>query len=177
MKQFGLPQCPYCGKKINPFYAWYLRTQGEYICPACGGVSNIGITGAAKISGALVVVIDLVIFGIAMLDQSHEPPFGYLIAMAAPFLLFTILSAFMVRLKKPVLRRKEPPQTPGQSAGTAQRPGAPRQPVQRQTAHGEAVRRYEPQERRTVQPGAAARPTQGARPGGTGTNHTGSRLR
>ena len=102
MKQFGLPQCPYCGKKINPFYAWYLRTQGEYICPACGGVSNIGLTGAAKVSGAVVAAIDLVVFVIAMLDQSHEPPFGYLIAMIVPFLLFTILSAFMVRLKKPV---------------------------------------------------------------------------
>lgn len=177
MKQFGLPQCPYCGKKINPFYAWYLRTQGEYICPACGGVSNIGITGAAKIAGVLVVVIDLVIFVIAMLDQSHEPPFGYLIAMIVPFLLFTILSAFMVRLKKPVLRKKEPPQAPGQGTGTPQRPGATRQPGQRQTAPGQPPQRYAPQERRTVQPGAAARPTQGTRPSGTGTNHTGSRLR
>ena len=141
MKQFGLPQCPYCGKKINPFYAWYLRTQGEYICPACGGVSNIGLTGAAKVSGAVVAAIDLVVFVIAMLDQSHEPPFGYLIAMIVPFLLFTILSAFMVRLKKPVLKKREPPGNPNRAGGVPQRPGAQAPPREcGQTAREHATR-------------------------------------
>lgn len=172
MKQFGLLQCPYCGKKINPFYAWYLRTQGEYICPSCGGVSNIGITGAAKASGAAVAVIDLVIFVIAMLDQSHEPPFGYLIAMIVPFLLFTILSAFMVRLKKPVLKKKEPPGNADRTGGMPQRTGAQRQPVPRQT-----VQRQTMPDRRYPQPGSTARPAQGARSNGTGTHYTNNRPR
>ena len=164
MKQFGLPQCPYCGKKINPFYAWYLRTQGEYICPACGGVSNIGITGAAKVSGAAVAVIDLVIFVIAMLDQSHEPPFGYL--------LFTILSAFMVRLKKPMLKKREPPGNVDRTGGMPQRTGAQRQPVPRQT-----VQRQTMPDRRYPQPGSTARPTQVALSNGTGTHYTNNRPR
>lgn len=173
MKQFGLPQCPYCGKKINPFYAWYLRTQGEYICPACGGVSNIGLTGAAKVSGAVVAAIDLVVFVIAMLDQSHEPPFGYLIAMIVPFLLFTILSAFMVRLKKPVLKKREPPGNPNRAGGVPQRPGAQRQPVQGQTVQRQGAQTQQ----RYAHPGAQARPTQGVRTNGTGTRYTNNRPR
>ena len=110
-------------------------------------MSNIGLTGAAKVSGAVVAAIDLVVFVIAMLDQSHEPPFGYLIAMIVPFLLFTILSAFMVRLKKPVLKKREPPGNPNRAGGVPQRPGA------------------------------QARPTQGVRTNGTGTRYTNNRPR
>ena len=102
------------------------------------------------------------IFVIAMLDQSHEPPFGYLIAMIVPFLLFTILSAFMVRLKKPVLKKKEPPGNADRTGGMPQRTGAQRQTMP---------------DRRYPQPGSTARPTQGARPNGTGTHYTNNRPR
>lgn len=122
MKKFGLPQCPYCEKKINPFYAWYLRTQGEYICPACKGVSNISLSPVAKILGAGAVVAGILIFLAAILDQETDFPIFYVLWIMAPFVLFSILSAFCVQLKKPVLLKRRGPARPGAPAQGAQRP-------------------------------------------------------
>lgn len=109
MKKFGLPQCPYCGRKVNPFYAWVLRTQGEYICPSCKGVSNIVLSPLAKLLGAGAAIVGILVFVIALLDKETDLPLFYLLWIMAPFVLFSILSAFCVQLKKPILRRREAP--------------------------------------------------------------------
>ena len=109
MKKFGLPQCPYCGRKVNPFYAWVLRTQGEYICPSCKGVSNIVLSPLAKLLGAGAAIVGIIVFVIALLDKETDLPLFYLLWIMAPFVLFSILSAFCVQLKKPILRRREAP--------------------------------------------------------------------
>ena len=79
-----LPQCPYCGKKVNPIVAWTLRTQGEFICPACGGVSNIAIEPAAKALGVLAAVVGVVLFGAGIVMGEGLPIVEILVIMA-PF--------------------------------------------------------------------------------------------
>ena len=128
MKRFGLPQCPYCEKKVNPLYAWYLRTQGEYICPKCGGVSNIVLDPLVKVIGVAAILLGVVFFIVAMVDQTDAIPVKYALLIAAPFVLFSIVSAFFVHLKRPVLRKREParPQgaAQGRSASQQNRPAA-----------------------------------------------------
>lgn len=127
MKRFGLPQCPYCDKKVNPLTAWFLRTQGEYICPKCGGVANVVLDPLVKVLGVVVILLGLVFFILAMVDQTDAIPVFYAVLIALPFVLFSILSAFFVHLKRPVLRKREPkrPQN-GAPQRPAVRQGAPR---------------------------------------------------
>lgn len=136
MKRFGLPQCPYCEKKVNPLYAWYLRTQGEYICPKCGGVSNIVLDPLVKVLGVAAILLGVVFFIVAMVDQTDAIPVKYALLIAAPFVLFSIVSAFFVHLKRPVLRKREParPQgaAQGRSASQQNRPAAQGRPASQQ---------------------------------------------
>ena len=125
MKKFGLPQCPYCGRKVNPFYAWVLRTQGEYICPSCKGVSNIVLSPLAKLLGAGAAIIGIIVFVIALLDKETDLPIFYLLWIMAPFVLFSILSAFCVQLKKPILRRREAPGQQQRKPAPERRPAFP----------------------------------------------------
>ena len=124
MRKFRLPQCPYCGKKVNPFYAWYRRTQGEYICPRCQGVSNIFIDRAAYLLGGAAVLLGVLAFVITRVvqDQSFHPL--HLLWIVLPFFLFSIVSLFLVRLKKPILRRRETPQEPARRASQEEAAGA-----------------------------------------------------
>lgn len=134
MKNFGLPQCPYCERKINPFYAWYLRTQGEYICPSCKGVSNITISPVAKVLGVAAVIAGILVFAVALLDQETDFPIFYALWIMLPFALFSILSAFCVQLKKPILRKRTAPA--GQRPAGQQRPGAAGQRPQARAGAG-----------------------------------------
>lgn len=139
MKRFGLPQCPYCEKKVNPLYAWYLRTQGEYICPKCGGVSNIVLDPLVKVLGVAAILLGVVFFIVAMFDQTDAIPVKYALLIAAPFVLFSIVSAFFVHLKRPVLRKREParPQGAAQSRPASQQGRPVPQGARRQTPAGQ----------------------------------------
>lgn len=187
MKKFGLPQCPYCGRKVNPFYAWVLRTQGEYICPSCKGVSNIVLSPLAKLLGAGAAIVGILVFVIALLDKETDLPIFYLLWIMAPFVLFSILSAFCVQLKKPILRRREAPgQQQRKPAHNASRPaqtapagryapspdGRPYAPV-RQTGAVQASRpaRTAPSASQTApRQGGAAQPRPSAYPQGSAHN-------
>lgn len=139
MKRFGLPQCPYCEKKVNPLYAWYLRTQGEYICPKCGGVSNIVLDPLVKVLGVAAILLGVVFFIVAMVDQTDAIPVKYALLIAAPFVLFSIVSAFFVHLKRPVLRKREParPQGAAQSRPASQQGRPVPQGARRQAPAGQ----------------------------------------
>ena len=162
MKKFGLPQCPYCGRKVNPFYAWVLRTQGEYICPSCKEVSNIVLSPLAKLLGAGAAIVGILVFVIALLDKETDLPLFYLLWIMAPFVLFSILSAFCVQLKKPILRRREAP-------GQQQRKPAPNA-AQRSQGAAQASRpaRTAPTASQTApRQGGAAQPRPSAYPQGS----------
>lgn len=124
MKKFRKPRCPHCGRKLGLLGAWMLRTQGEYVCPKCGGVSNVvldrSIYGFAFLTvSASAVFFLLAVFGLLSFDL------WLLLLVLLPFLLFYLISVFLVRLKKPAARRRPPVRRPpaGRPAGG---PGAAR---------------------------------------------------
>lgn len=109
MKKFRKTQCPYCGRKIGVIRAWILKTQGEYRCPKCGGISNIELDSAIYLLAVFAAVLSAVFF---LLHYLLVRNFSWmsLILVAAPFILFFLLSPFLVRLRKPVIRRRPPTQ-------------------------------------------------------------------
>lgn len=109
MSKFRLPQCPYCGKKVNPLLGWYLKFQGQYHCSKCGGTSNVVLDSAVYIVAGVAVILSLVLLLICILLKKIFGLWGALLVII-PFLIFTVLSVFLVRLKKPV--RKVPKGSP-----------------------------------------------------------------
>ena len=167
MSKIRLPQCPYCGKKVNPIVAWTLRTQGEFICPACGGVSNIAIDPVAKALGVLAAVLGVVMFG-AGIVMGEGLPIVEIFVIMAPFVLFSILSTFFVRLKKPILRRREKPaqRTARPVRSAAGQSAARPRPASNGTAGASVNRAPQPRPaaRYAAAPGTVRRPAQSGQP-------------
>ncbi len=107
MKKFRQARCPYCGKKVNLLRSWAIKTQGEYKCPKCDGISNIELDPAIHILVILAVIVSGLIYAISMLTVKTISLFAILI-MILPYLLFYLLCIFLVRLRKPVIRKKPP---------------------------------------------------------------------
>ena len=103
MKYFSVPTCPYCKKRVNLIRTWSLKRQGEYLCPRCGGISNIYLSPLVYVF-ALMAVLGagaLYFFHKFVLDDvSLSTVFQVLI----PFVVFFLLSLFMVYLEKPVIK-------------------------------------------------------------------------
>ncbi len=118
MKKFRKAQCPHCGNKVGIFNTWVLKTQGEYKCPKCGGYADIELDSAVYLLAVFAAVLSALFFVGQMLLVRVFNIFS-LILVLLPFVLFFVLSAFLVRLRKPVVRRRPPsgppkprPQTP-----------------------------------------------------------------
>ena len=111
MKSFGRAVCPYCGKKVNLAAAWGLRRRGEYRCPRCQGISNVTLSGAAMPLAFVAISLSalLLVGSVVLLPQAD---WWVILVVAAPFVVFYILSLFCVQLKKPVLRRTSPAPRP-----------------------------------------------------------------
>lgn len=118
-----LPVCPHCGQKVGFVKAWFLKQEGEYRCSSCGGFSNVHLDSSAPVTGSVAVLLSVVIFLLFRFITGQMPFLGIL-AMAVPYLLFFLLAPFLVRLKKPGVRKK--PQPPPQQ----QRSAAPPHPRQ-----------------------------------------------
>ena len=115
MKKFGLPACPYCGKKVNFIKAWKIKKQGEYRCPQCGGYSNILLAPFVPLSAIAAVVLAIILYIIFYFTIGITVPIIFCIL--APFVLFFVFSCFFIQLKKPVFRKTGPaPQSGGPSA-------------------------------------------------------------
>lgn len=108
MKKFRKPRCPYCGKKIGLAKAWILRTQGEYLCPKCGGISNIVLDPGVYLFAFVAILVSAVFFTLALLGFLAFD-LWLLLLVLLPFLLFYLVSVFLVRLKKPPSRKGPPP--------------------------------------------------------------------
>ncbi len=115
-----LPKCPHCGKQVNWFRAWALKTQGEYRCGKCGECSNVALDKALY-SLAAVAAIAGAVFFVLFVTLVQEFSFTSLVLIAVPFLLFFLISPFFVRLR-PIQPAKMPPaqrrgiRAPSQSA-------------------------------------------------------------
>ena len=107
MKYFGISKCPYCGKRVNLVRIWSLRRQGEYKCPRCSGISNVFLSPLIHVAAILTI------FASGVLYFFHKFVLNKLeittvITVFLPFLIFYVLSLFMVYLEKPVLKKRTP---------------------------------------------------------------------
>lgn len=104
MHYLGVPTCPYCKKRVNLIRTWSLKRQGEYLCPRCGGASNIYLS-------PLIYVLALVaVFSSGVLYFFHKYVLDDItletgIYVFIPFAAFFLFSLFMVYLEKPVIKK------------------------------------------------------------------------
>ena len=61
----------------------------------------------AKLLGAGAAIVGILVFVIALLDKETDLPLFYLLWIMAPFVLFSILSAFCVQLKMCIRDRRK----------------------------------------------------------------------
>ena len=102
MKKFRKARCPHCGDQLKIIQIWSIKTQGEYQCPKCGGFSNIELDFTLfHISISAIIISGLLYTGCIF----------FKIPLSIPLILIIMLpylSVFLVRLKKPVVRKKPP---------------------------------------------------------------------
>ncbi len=114
------PKCPYCGTKLNYAKTWALKRRGEYICPKCGGLSNVRLDPLLYRFGILAILIGAVFCAAGWLSGSSSI-FWTVPGTIVPTVLFFLVSVFFVRLKRPT-----PPRPPAGSApGGSEQPPSP----------------------------------------------------
>ena len=126
---FGLPRCPHCGKRVNPFLAWGIKSKGEFECGNCGSYSNIRLTKFLYIAGLSAVIIAAILLLVFIFTGCMN--LVLLIFMLVPFAVFTVISPFFVRLQKielPGQKRKGPPAKKQPAPPPASRPQQSRKP-------------------------------------------------
>jgi hypothetical protein len=109
MKNFRKAQCPYCERKLSLLNCWFLKTQGEYKCPKCGGISNIELDSTVILIALLAVLLSGILFAFHLFFVQTFS-FTYIFLVFLPFFLFFILSILLVRLRKPAMRKRPPEQ-------------------------------------------------------------------
>lgn len=132
-----LPVCPNCGKKVGFIKAWFLKKEGEYHCPACGGFSNVYLDSVTPMVGAGAVFVSVAMF-LALRISTGGMPFYGIFLIALPYVFFFLLAAFLIRLRKPGVRKRPnppipPPVDPGPNRARDPRAsGGPRRTIRRQ---------------------------------------------
>ena len=136
MVKFGLPKCPSCGRRLNWFRAWSVKTQGEFRCGRCGACSNVVLHRLLYILSLIAASVSAVLF-LVLVAFVREFAFVSLIWIVLPFLLFFLISPFFVQLRPPAQKR--------QPSELRRRPVDPeRIPAQRAPKQGAPVRRPPP---------------------------------
>ena len=98
-KRLRTPVCPYCGNRLNYVKAWVLKRRGEYICPKCGGLSNVALDPLVRGAGALAFLAGAVF---CLLGCVFSELFLISLAgIACAGLVFAFLAPLFVRLRKP----------------------------------------------------------------------------
>lgn len=107
MKYFGVASCPYCKKRVNLLRTWSLKRQGEYQCPRCNGISNIFLSPLIYVFALLAIFSGgaVYFFHKFILDDVTLSTVGQVLL---PFVIFFLLSLFMVHLEKPVIKKMTP---------------------------------------------------------------------
>ncbi len=91
-------RCPYCGKKISYFKAFFIRRKGEYFCKKCKKESNIHIKKSIWIFFLFVLLMSLTILGYFTFFTSRES-LWFILLVAFPFIIFYLFSPLFVRLR------------------------------------------------------------------------------
>jgi membrane protein implicated in regulation of membrane protease activity len=87
---------------------WALKTQGEYRCPKCGGISNIVLDRLLYLFAFLAILVSAIFFAVGFIGLLSLD-IWLLLLVLLPFLLFYLISVFLVRLKKPAVRKRRAP--------------------------------------------------------------------
>ncbi len=106
MRAFRRPRCPYCGDRLNAAQTWALRRRGEYICPKCGGLSNVATDPRLRALGYLAVLAGAALFT-AGFFLPEDDLLTLLAGVLLPFLIFYLACFGMIRLKRPRRRQRQ----------------------------------------------------------------------
>lgn len=91
-------RCPYCGKRMSYFSAYFSRRKAEFVCPRCGKESKVVISKIIIPIFIIAVLIALAIMGIWWFFKLLSNPLGILL-VAVPLLIFLLISPYFVRLE------------------------------------------------------------------------------
>lgn len=98
MKKDLLTKCPYCGRKVSFFEAYFLKSKGEYSCHRCGCISNVVISRSIYAPASITCVVSLLILTLFVLFAEPENIWGVVLVFV-PFLIFYCIVPFFVRLE------------------------------------------------------------------------------
>ena len=93
-----LTKCPYCGKKLTYFQAFFNRTRGEFFCNKCKKESNILIKKTLLIPFFIALLFSLVIL-FAFFFMTDKTNLWFMLFVIIPFLGFYLLTPLFVVLK------------------------------------------------------------------------------
>lgn len=93
-----LTKCPYCGKKLTYFQAFFNRTRGEFFCNKCKKESNILIKKTLLIPFFIALLFSLVIL-FAFFFMTDKTNLWFMLFVIIPFLGFYLFTPLFVVLK------------------------------------------------------------------------------
>lgn len=91
-------RCPYCGKRMSYFSAYFSRRKAEYVCTRCGKESRVVISKIIIPIFIIVAAISLAIMGVWFWLQYLSNPLG-IVLVAAPLVIFLLISPKFVQLE------------------------------------------------------------------------------
>lgn len=91
-------RCPYCGRKMSYFSAFFSRRKAEYRCTRCGKESKVVISKIIIPIFIIAAVISLAVMGIWFMMNLLSNPLGILL-VAAPLFVFLLISPKFVALE------------------------------------------------------------------------------
>ena len=93
-----LTKCPYCGKQMTYFQAFFNRTRGEFFCNKCKKESNILIKKTLLIPFFIALLFSLVIL-FAFFFMTDKTNLWFMLYVIIPFIGFYLLTPLFVVLK------------------------------------------------------------------------------
>ena len=91
-------RCPYCGRRMSYFSAFFSRRKAEYVCERCGKESKVVISKIIIPIFIIAASISLAIMGAWFVLKQMSNPLGILL-VAAPLLIFLFVSPKFVQLE------------------------------------------------------------------------------
>ena len=93
-----LTKCPYCGKQMTYFQAFFNRTRGEFFCNKCKKESNILIKKALLIPFFVTLFLSILIL-LAFFFMTDKTNLWFMLFVIIPFIGFYAFTPFFVVLK------------------------------------------------------------------------------
>ena len=93
-----LTKCPYCGKQMTYFQAFFNRTRGDFFCNKCKKESNILIKKTLLVPFFIALVLSLLIL-FAFFFMTDKTNLWFMLFVIIPFIGFYSFTPFFVVLK------------------------------------------------------------------------------